>query len=283
MTNRAEMRVDPSNEDQFAAWDGDTGEFWANRADRFNEGVARYHDQLVDAAAISAGATVLDIGCGAGQTTRDAARIAADGSALGVDLSARMIALARELATGEELPNATFEQADAQVHPFHEQHFDVAISRHGTMFFGDPTAAFANIARALRPNGRLVLLTWQQLDRNSWMAGFRSLLSSGQAPAAPTKQSPTSLSDPDDTRDLLRGAGFVDVELHGLHEPMYFGKDVDDACEFISGQLAALLRDLDASTKAKALNDLRADMAEHLSDAGVRYDSAAWLIEASRG
>ena len=93
---------------------------------------------------------MLDIGCGTGQTTRDAARRASAGGALGVDLSADMIALARQLAAAEGLPNARFEQADAQIHPFGQGPFDVAISRTGAMFFGHPPAAFANMARALR-------------------------------------------------------------------------------------------------------------------------------------
>jgi SAM-dependent methyltransferase len=108
------------------------GAYWAARADRFDEGVASYHDQFLAAAAIDPTANVLDIGCGSGQTTRDAARRAKAGSALGVDLSSRMIELARGLAEKEGVANATFRQADAQVHPFPDQCFDVVISRHGT-------------------------------------------------------------------------------------------------------------------------------------------------------
>jgi SAM-dependent methyltransferase len=111
---------------------------------------------------------VLDIGCGTGQATRDAARAAEPGHALGVDLSARMIELARRLAASQDIGNVSFEQADAQIYPFPAGSFDVAISRTGTMFFGDPAAAFANIGRALRPGGRLVMLVWQGPGPNEW-------------------------------------------------------------------------------------------------------------------
>ena len=84
---------------------------------------------------------MLDIGCGSGQTTRDVARLAPAGSALGVDLSSRMLALARRLAEREQVSNAAFQQVDAQNHPFPAASFDVAVSRHGSMFFGDPAAA----------------------------------------------------------------------------------------------------------------------------------------------
>lgn len=283
MNESTAVRVDPSNIERLRAWDGDDGAYWAQRAERFDEGVAGYHGQFLAAAAIEVTANVLDIGCGSGQTTRDAARRATAGSALGVDLSSRMIELARQLADRGQLPNATFQQADAQVHPFPDQFFDVAVSRHGAMFFGDAPAAFANIARAMRPGGRLVLLSWQPLERNEWVSAFRTALAAGRELPAPSPVMPGSLQDPDQVRQLLTSAGFADVRLRGLREPMYFGRDVDDACQFISGQFAGMIDDLDADTKARALDGLRASMADHQTDRGVLYDSAAWLIQARRG
>ncbi|KAA2261591.1 methyltransferase domain-containing protein [Solihabitans fulvus] len=282
MTKNSAVHVDPSNADQLRAWDGDQGAYWVARADRFNEGVAGYHDQFLAAAAVEATDAVLDIGCGTGQTTRDAARLATEGTALGVDLSSGMIELARGLAEREQVANATFQQADAQVHPFPAQHFDLVISRHGAIFFGDAPAAFANIARATRPGGRLVLLSWQPLARNEWISSFRAALRAGREQPVPAPN-PASLSDPDQVRELLTSAGFADVRLSGLSEPMYFGRDVDDACRFISGQFAWMLDELDADGRARALDGLRADMADHQTDRGVRYDSAAWLIEATVG
>jgi SAM-dependent methyltransferase len=284
MTESTAVRVDPSNVEQLAAWDGDQGAYWAARADRIDEGVAGYHDRFLAAAMIDATANVLDIGCGSGQATRDAARRATAGSALGVDLSSRMVELARGLAESQHVANATFQQADAQVHPFADQHFDIAISRHGAMFFGDAPAAFNNIARAVRPGGRLVLLSWQPLQRNEFISAFRTALAAGRElptpqPGAP---GPFSLSDPDQVRGLLTAAGFADVRLQGLSEPMYFGRDADDAFHFISRQHAGMVNGLDADTRAHALDVLRASIADHQTDRGVLYDSAAWLIEARR-
>ncbi|MER7010721.1 methyltransferase domain-containing protein [Saccharopolyspora sp. NPDC000359] len=274
--------VDPSNVEQLRAWDGDQGGFWAARAKRFDEGVARYHGRFLDAAAIDRAAEVLDIGCGSGQTSRDAARRAVDGSVLGVDLSSQMIELARQLAAREELSNVAFEQVDAQVHDFGEQRFDVAVSRHGAMFFGDPLAAFGNIARAVRPGGRLVLLTWQPVERIEWVVAFRTLLT-GEPPKPPASgPNPWSLSEPDVVRELLTAAGFSDVQLHGLTEPMYFGRDVDDACDFVTEQHAGLLTALPEEERDRAVAELRADLAEHQTADGVFYDSAAWLVEARR-
>ena len=278
------LQPDPSNVEQLRDWNGDTGDFWAAHAERLNEGVAGYHGHFFEAAAIDVEADVLDIGCGSGQTTRDAARRASDGFALGVDLSSRMIDLARRTAERERVPNARFEQADAQNHPFADGSFDIAISRNGAMFFGDPEAAFVNIARALRPGGRLVLMSWQPFEKNEWIRTFRSVLAAGRELPPPVGAAgPFSLSDPERVRHVLTSAGFTDVRLRGLSEPMYFGPDPDDACRFVSTQFAGLLDELDANARARALDALRAGMAAQQTDRGVLYDSAAWITVARRG
>src|SRR4030095_12912991 len=101
----------------------------------------RLHNEVLQrACAIRRDEKILDIGCGTGQTTRDAARAAPDGSALGMDTSAAMIARARELARTEGPGNVLFERGDVQTWRFPSQQFDVAISRVGTTFFADPLA-----------------------------------------------------------------------------------------------------------------------------------------------
>ncbi len=157
-----------------------------------------YNEVLRRALGVRRHDQVLDVGCGTGQTTREAARMATAGSALGVDLSARMIDRAREFALAEGLRNVTFERADAQVHRFPPKHFDLTISRFGTMFFDDPVAAFANIGRALRPAGRLVMAVWQGHERNQWDLAIRRSLEGfeGPGPVAPQGPGPFSLADP---------------------------------------------------------------------------------------
>ena len=148
---------------------------------------------------------VLDVGCGTGQTTREAARTATAGGALGVDLSAPMIDRARELAQAQGLRNVTFQRADAQVHRFPSEQFDLAISRFGTMFFDDPAAAFANIGRALRPARRLVMMVWQSPERNEWEVEIGRSLEGFEEPAAvaPTGPDPFSLADPTTVEGIL--------------------------------------------------------------------------------
>ena len=141
----------------------------------------RHNEVLRRACGIQFRDHVLDIGCGTGQTTRQAARTAQAGRALGVDVSAPAIERARELARAEQLGNVAFERADAQVYRFPQERFDLAISRFGTMFFDDPAAAFANIRQALRPAGRLVMMVWQAHERNEWDAAIHQTLAAAES------------------------------------------------------------------------------------------------------
>lgn len=177
MSDTTDFQVDATNTEQLRAWDGTEGDYWAAHANQYDSAVDGYHQPLLDLAAITPDDAVLDIGCGTGQTTRDAARLATAGSALGIDLSARMLDVARAKADQEGLDNVSFEQGDAQIHGFAPASFDVALSRTGSMFFGDPTAAHANIARALRPGGRLALAVWQPMAENEWFTSFVGALS----------------------------------------------------------------------------------------------------------
>jgi len=277
-------RVDPTNLEQARAWDGDEGEYWARHADIFENSLRRYQPAFLDAAAIGRAEVVLDIGCGTGSTTRDAAHRATEGIALGVDLSADMIAVARERAAAERLSNARFEQTDAQIHPFEPSGFDLALSRTGTMFFGDLRAAFANIARALHPGGRFVQLVWQPLPENEWITTFLSVLAAGRnlPPPPPEAPGPFTLSDPARVHELLTADGFTAPEVVGLREPMWFGSDAEEATAFIGGLMAWMLTDLDEARRRKVWDDLHAAMAAHEGPDGVELGSAAWLVSAVR-
>jgi ubiquinone/menaquinone biosynthesis C-methylase UbiE len=276
--------VDASNAEAAKAWDGAEGAYWAAHAEHFDRAVSAHHNRLLDAAAISAGDRVLDIGCGTGQTTRDAASRAATGSALGIDLSAEMISLARRLALEAGIGNARFEQADAQVYPFEAASFDLAISRTGAMFFGDPEAAFRNIARALRPDGRLTLITWQGPAVNKWFTELTTALAAGRELPVPVAGAPGpfSLAEPDSVRQLLTATGFERVEAKGFAAPMWFGRDADDAYNFVTGLLGWMLEGVGDDQRGRALDALRATITNHQAGNGITFESRALLIQARR-
>ena len=284
MTTTSAVPVHPSNREQLRAWDGDEGTYWAEHADYFDRSVAAYHERLFASAAIIGTDRVLDIGCGTGQTTRDSAREAAQGSALGVDLSAPMLEQARRRAAQEGVSNASFLQADAQIHAFSPDAFDVAISRTGAMFFGDLEAAFTNIGRALVPGGRLVLVVWQPLPANEWIREISGALAAGRHLPAPPPDAPGpfSLADPDRARTTLTAGRFTDITLEGTTAGMWFGTDVEDAHRFVLGLMGWMLQGLDETGRARAVDALRATMAAHETSDGVVLGSAAWTIRATR-
>jgi SAM-dependent methyltransferase len=274
--------VDPSNREQLAAWDGNEGAYWAAHAEYFDRSVADYHRRLFDAATITASERVLDVGCGTGQTTCDAARSASAGSALGVDLSSRMLDYARQRAAAEGVANAAFLHADAQIHEFSRADFHVAISRTGAMFFGDPRAAFTNIGRSLAPGGRLILVVWQPLAANEWIREIAGALAAGRDQPAPPPDAPGpfSLSDSERVRSVLSSAGFTGINLEAAEAPMWFGTDPDDAQRFIIGLVGWMLEGLDETGRRRALDDLRTTVAAHTTSDGVVFGSAAWIIRA---
>ena len=275
-----------ANAEQAAEWDGPAGAHRTRHAAVFDAEARPHNERFRAAAGVSARDRVLDVGCGTGQTTRDAARAAVDGNALGVDLSAQMLDHARRRSREEGLTNVSFLQADAQVHRFPAASFEVCISRFGTMFFADPVAAFSNIGHALRPGGRLVLMVWQARDRNEWTTAVREALA-GDNPVPPPPAEgphPFSLADPAVAGGILAAAGFADIGFTDVHEPVFYGPDSAVALDVVRGLRSTrdLLAGLDAGETEQALRRLRATLAAHQTGDGVVFDARTWIITARR-
>jgi ubiquinone/menaquinone biosynthesis C-methylase UbiE len=235
----------------------------------------RLHNSVLrHACAIRSHERVLDIGCGAGQTTREAARAAAHGSAMGLDKSAAMLARARERAAAEGLHNIRFEHGDAQAHPFPPQDFDVAISRFGTMFFADPVAAFRNIRAALAPDGRLVMMVWQAHEANAWAVAIQ--------PDHAHPSDAFSLADPARVERILDAAGFTRTTFEDVREPVYYGDSVEAAFDWIGRfqMTRDMLQSLDAAAAERERERLRAILARHRREQGVWFDARAWIVGA---
>lgn len=256
-----------------------------NRVD-YDAELQKHNDVLRRAYRIGPNDHVLDIGCGSGQTTRDAARFATAGSVVGVDTSVSMIERARRLTETAGLHNVSFRQADAETHHFPPESFDIAISRFGTMFFADPVTAFANIARALRPGGRLVMMVWQRHDRNEWSVLIERALAAvtDVAVASPTSADPFSLADPTTTERILVAAGFVGVSFTDVHEPVYYGPDVASALGWIRGfsSVNDVLQRLNSASTELILERLRQRLAARAGGEGLWLDSRAWIVGAAR-
>jgi SAM-dependent methyltransferase len=257
----------------------------------YDSELRRYHQRLRTAIDVGPDDHVLDIGCGTGLTTREAAKAAVFGSAVGVDISAQMVAVARQLSQQQGLHNVRFEQGDAQVHPFLTERFSLGISRFGTMFFADPRAAFTNIARALRSGARLVQMVWQDQRHQEWAtviqkwaALIRNVLADGRTPPALAAVDPFSLADPETAERLLTAAGFIHTQVTDVREPVYYGPDAEAACNAVLSLQSTrdMLADLDPTETEHALQRLRDILATYHTTDGIWFDSRAWIITAHR-
>jgi SAM-dependent methyltransferase len=280
-----------ANDDGGAAratdWNGPTARFWVDHDDRYDTLLARHGEALLAAAGPRPGEHVLDIGCGCGSTTLRAADLVASegGTALGVDISRAMIDRARTHAADSGVGNVQFEIDDVQTADLGRDRFDLALSRYGVMFFDDHTAAFANIRTAMRPGGRLAFLCWAERARNEhWTLPFDALAPHLGLPPADTRPTgPFALADPAYVRAMLERAGWADIHISELQEPLCAGRDADDAVEFelSDPETAKDLAAADPTAAANAVADLRAAFAARQRPDGVWLAAAAWLVTAA--
>lgn len=281
------MTAKAANDEQAQYWNGEEAAHWLVHEARYDGMLAGFTDHVVRTAEVGRADRVIDIGCGCGATTRVAARIAVDGEVLGVDLSQQLLRRAEQHARDEGLTNAGFEWADAQVHPFAEARYDRAISRFGVMFFADPVAAFANVARALRPGGRFVFTCWADLLDNEWIAvpGVAAAEHVDLPPLGdPALPGPFSLADRGRLVAVLRAAGLAGVEIETAAEPLLLGPDLPDTVAFLksTGIGRVLLADADEPAVSRVTAAVEAALLPYLTTGGVRVGSKAWLVTAHR-
>lgn len=271
------------NVQQAEAWNGWEGVAWADNAPRYDAMMGGFNEPLLELAAIGGDDRVLDVGCGTGQLTLLAARRATRGQAVGVDIAEPMLARARADAVAQRIVNVRFDQADAEVHAF-DGGFDTVVSRGGVMFFSDTVAAFANIARALRPGGRMVFVVPQAGRPDSEYARATAALAPLMRRPSPAARGMGSLSDPDRIREVLGEAGMGEATLQPIDAPMDYGRDAADAADFILGQgpVRFNVHGVDPTVATRAREELRSALEAYETADGVRIRGSGWLVSAVR-
>ena len=271
------------NAEQAEAWNGASGRRFIEQRERYQRMTGRLTARLLAAAQIQDGETVLDIGCGCGDTTILAARATPGAYALGADLSGIQVAEARRLAARAGVVNTRFEVVDAQVHPFPGGAFDLVMSNFGVMFFDDPAAAFGNLRQALRRGGRLAFLCWRSPAENPFFTiGFAETAAALGLREMPAPAAAFSLAEAGQVGPLLTGAGFGAVEFAPVDEPMPVGPDLDEVLDYERSLTSAreVMAGLSPAQADKLTSQVRDRLAAHASPAGVIGPGAAWLVTA---
>lgn len=279
--------MDTGNQAQIDYWNGEVGQRWAENHPALDAAFALFTETLFAAAGLAPGERVLDIGCGAGETTLWAARqVGPSGRVTGADVSEPLLdtARAREAAQPTGAAPVEWLRADVQIHAFGAR-FDHALSRFGVMFFDDSAAAFANIRASLVEGGRLRFLCWRALAENPWAALPRAavmpLVPESEAPP-PEAPGPFRFALRDTLRPILEETGFRDIAFEPVNRTMRVGQTPDSAAGFVvtRGPVARLLHGRDPSLQEAALRTV-VDLFAKLSGGGpVELGAACWLVSA---
>ncbi len=278
--------IHSSNSAQADYWNGAGGRRWADNQDRQDALLQPISDRLIAAADPRPGEFVIDIGCGSGATTIDlAVRVAPEGEALGLDVSAPLLRRARERAP-DDIP-ARFVHADATVYELPPGEIDLIASRFGVMFFADPTQSFANLRAGMKPRGRLAFACWRAARDNPWLiVPLRA--AAGHAPPlpelGPEDPGPFAFANETRVRRILGDAGFVEIDLmrEDFELDVALGQGVDAAVEaaLSLGPASRMLEDQPEATREAAAVDIRAALAAHAVGDSVPLGAAVWIVTA---
>jgi SAM-dependent methyltransferase len=279
----SEVDLAGPNADQAAYWNEAAGPTWVKLQALLDEELRGLGAKAMAALGPKPGERIIDVGCGCGDTTLELARrVGPTGHVLGVDISAPMLAVARERADTAGASHVAFAEADAQLHSFAP--VDGAFSRFGVMFFQDPVAAFANIRRVLTPTGRLVFVCWRTMAENPVMtvpfAAVLPLLPAPPVPPPPDAPGPFAFADRDRLDGILKAAGFSDIAIEPNDQPLGWGS-LDDAVTVALniGPLGAALRE-NPQLREPFEGKVREAFAGLAGPEGLFLDSATWIVTA---
>jgi SAM-dependent methyltransferase len=279
--------IDERNADQATYWNGPGGRHWTERQATQDAVLAPISERLIAATKVSAGERVIDIGCGCGATTLEIAAITGEtGRALGLDVSAPMIARAQERAV-QEKSSAKFLVADATVHDFSAERADLIASRFGVMFFADPARSFANIRRGLKAGGQLVFVCWREPRLNPWLT-LPLRAATRHAPrlpeVGPEDPGPFSFADEARVRRILCAAGFSDIALvpDDLEVDVAVGQGLENAVASALeiGPASRALEDQPAAIRNAATAEIRAALEPFRRGQSVPLGAAIWIVSA---
>lgn len=270
------------NEEQYRLWNGPAGAAWVEAQASLDRLFLPFQELLVDTLAPEA-ARVLDVGCGTGATTLAVARHGArDSRALGVDVSAPMIALARERA-GRERSGAQFLAADAQEHDFVPAQFDAVISRFGVMFFDDPARAFTKLRHATRAGGQLHCIAFRAAAENPFMTTAERA-AAHLLPDLPPRvhDAPGQFAFADDARvrRILEQGGWRSIDIRPIDVTCVMPESELIGYLTRLGPVGLALKHAGEAARDEVIRTVRAAFDPYVWAGRVQFVAACWSIRA---
>lgn len=269
---------------QHALWNGPAGEAWVDAQRLLDQMFAPLATHLLDAIAPGDELRVLDVGCGTGAVALGmAGRLGPDAHVTGVDISAPMIALARERAQRAGLA-VDFIVADAQQHALAPGSLDRIVSRFGVMFFDDPVQAFGQLQRAAKRGGVLQALAWRGADENAFMTTAERAAAPWLSlpPRQPGAPGQFAFAQQARVEQILGDSGWEDIELLTLDVECRI--DRADLATYVSllGPVGSALRngDLAANVRTQVLDAVLHAFEPFVDGDSVTFSAACWDVRA---
>jgi len=274
-----------SSPSQHDLWNGPAGDAWVQAQSLLDGMFAGFEPVLADPIATEPDARVLDVGCGTGAVCLAIAdRLGPQGRCSGVDISAPMIAVAREraLAAGKAID---FAVDDAQQHLFAPASLDRIVSRFGVMFFDDPVRAFGNLRRALRRGGRLHAIAWRSPADNPFMTTAERAAASLLTLPARAEGGPGqfAFADAGVVRKILDDSGWDHIDIAPLDVECSIARDALPTYVSLLGPVGQALRTegLDPDLRQRVLSTVVDAFAPFGRGDRVVFTAACWSIQAA--
>jgi SAM-dependent methyltransferase len=283
MTDQTTTEI--ANTAQRAYWNESVGGTWAKFQDLLDRQIDGLGLAAMAALDVQPGETVLDIGCGCGQTSIELAeRVGPAGRVTGVDISHTMLEVARARPTTDAMAPVEFIEADAQVAAFPHAPYDAVFSRFGVMFFENPTSAFTNIAKALKPGGRLAFVCWRAISENEWMSAPAASVADmlpATKPSDPYAPGPFAFADEDRLAGILDQAGFSNFAIR-RHDALISAGSLDNQMilAFRVGPLATALRE-NPDLAPRVEGRVREALSRYMTPNGdMAMPASCWIVTA---
>ena len=281
--------MDDKNIKQKQFWSGAGGDVWVDKQREMDIMLNPLGQKAIKQLILEEHTKILDIGCGCGATTIEIAKMIPKGHVTGLDISIPMLDRAEKFASEMSLSNIDFQVKDVQTEEINSNHYDIAFSRFGVMFFEDPYEAFKNINQSIKENGQLVFVCWQHPSLNPWQSlSLQVIKEYLDLPSPPPKSpGPFAFEDKDYIEDILKSTDFKDISIADNQEDivMFSGKSIREACEdylTINPVVTEMLQNSGNELKEEILEALIAKFSSFHNNDGLLFPSATWIVSATK-